>query len=252
MIDNKEVRFFGSSLWRKRIPRGKEIKIENLQPPAIQHDKGLLIQGSDGKFVNIERLSVEGKMMQAAKYGQAAQTSTAVELTESEKETIEILRNVWKSILNIDISESTDFFKSGAGSMDVVRLVEEVKGRVKIEIQNQDVFMATTFEDFSSRVIEVSRNSSGTMTVDYNAVEMKANNLDLRFPSQLFINGEFVDSVSGNTFETINPADESVICRVQSAGAEDVDRAVEAAAAAFEDGEWSMISARERGNLLFK
>lgn len=112
--------------------------------------------------------------------------------------------------------------------------------------------MATTFEDFSNRVIEVSRDASGTKTVSYDAVELRANNMDLRFPKQLFINGEFVNSVSGNTFETINPADESVICRVQSAGVEDVDRAVEAAAAAFEDGEWTTISARERGNLLFK
>jgi len=132
------------------------------------------------------------------------------------------------------------------------RLVEEVKDKAKVEIQNQDVFMATTFEEFSTRVIDVSRDSSGTKTVQYEPVQLFANNLNLRFPKQLFINGEFVNAVSGEKFKTINPSNEKVICDVESAGVEDVNRAVEAAAAAFEDGEWANISARERGNLLFR
>ncbi len=32
--------------------------------------------------------------------------------------------------------------------------------------------------------------------------------------TQLFINNQYVDSVSGRTFETINPATEEVICKV--------------------------------------
>jgi len=121
VIDGKEVRFFGASLWRKRLPQGKEIVIDKLQNPALQHSKGLLVKGSDGKFVNIERLSVEGKMVAAAKYGQASQAAATVELTDAEKLVISSLRDVWKSILSIDITDATDFFKSGGGSMDVVR-----------------------------------------------------------------------------------------------------------------------------------
>ena len=44
--------------------------------------------------------------------------------------------------------------------------------------------------------------------------------------TQLFINNEFVNSASGNTFSTVNPATEEVICAVQEADAEDVDKAV--------------------------
>ena len=44
--------------------------------------------------------------------------------------------------------------------------------------------------------------------------------------TKLFINNEFVDSVSGKTFPTVNPATEEVICDVQEADAADVDKAV--------------------------
>ena len=51
---------------------------------------------------------------------------------------------------------------------------------------------------------------------------------------QQFIGGEWVDSASGETIEVENPADEQVIAHVQASGAEDVDRAANAAEAAFE------------------
>ena len=47
-----------------------------------------------------------------------------------------------------------------------------------------------------------------------------------KIETRLFINNEFVDSVSGKTFDTIDPATEQVICSVQEAGAADVDKAV--------------------------
>ena len=67
-------------------------------------------------------------------------------------------RLVWKDILKIDINEDTDFFETGAGSMDVVRLVEEVKDKANgLEITNEDVFMATKFNDFIQAVVKISR-----------------------------------------------------------------------------------------------
>ena len=51
---------------------------------------------------------------------------------------------------------------------------------------------------------------------------------------QQFIGGEWVDSASGETLEVENPADGKVIAKVQASGAEDVDRAANAAATAFE------------------
>ena len=46
--------------------------------------------------------------------------------------------------------------------------------------------------------------------------------------TRLFINNEFVNSVSGRTFDSVNPATEEVICAVQEALDADVDKAVSA------------------------
>ena len=71
-------------------------------------------------------------------------------------------------------------------------------------------------------------------------------------PTQLLINNEWVKSVSGHRFETINPATGEVICDVAEADAQDVDKAVQAARAAFTTGEWRKMSATRRGELLYK
>lgn len=76
--------------------------------------------------------------------------------------------------------------------------------------------------------------------------------MELRFPHELFINGAFVSSISGRTYETINPFTEKSICSLPKASTEDVDKAVAAAKEAFEGGEWSKMSARERGKRLLK
>ena len=52
-------------------------------------------------------------------------------------------------------------------------------------------------------------------------------------PAKLYINGEFVDAKSGETFETINPATEEAITTVARAGKDDADAAVAAAKTAF-------------------
>ena len=70
--------------------------------------------------------------------------------------------------------------------------------------------------------------------------------------TKLLIDGEWVDSVSGRTFETINPATGDVITRVEEGGKADIDRAVRAARHAFESGPWKKMSARERGRLLYR
>jgi len=71
-------------------------------------------------------------------------------------------------------------------------------------------------------------------------------------PRKLFINGEWVDAASGETFETVNPATEEVVTTVAKAGPEDVNRAVAAARKAFEEGPWPKMSASERGRIVWK
>ena len=55
-----------------------------------------------------------------------------------------------------------------------------------------------------------------------------------RFVTKHFINGQFVDSVSGKTFEVYNPADGTVIAKVAEGDKRDIDVAVAAARAVFE------------------
>jgi aldehyde dehydrogenase (NAD+) len=68
--------------------------------------------------------------------------------------------------------------------------------------------------------------------------------------TKLLIDNQWVDSASGKTFPTINPATGEVICHVAEADAADVDRAVRAARHAFEKGPWRKTAAAERGRLL--
>ena len=70
--------------------------------------------------------------------------------------------------------------------------------------------------------------------------------------TKMLIDGEWVDSVSKRTFETINPATGEVITRVAEGGKDDVNRAVAAARKAFESGPWKKMTARARGRLLYK
>ena len=66
---------------------------------------------------------------------------------------------------------------------------------------------------------------------------------------KMLIGGEWVDSADGRTFDVETPAKRgSVIAQVPRAGAEDVDRAVKAAAAAFPL--WRSVAPRDRGRIL--
>ncbi|MGA2173848.1 MAG: aldehyde dehydrogenase family protein [Verrucomicrobiota bacterium] len=68
---------------------------------------------------------------------------------------------------------------------------------------------------------------------------------------ELFIDGKFVAPRSGQYFDSINPATEEKLCEIAQAGAEDVDRAVQAARRAYETV-WSKMSGRDRGKYLFR
>jgi 1-pyrroline dehydrogenase len=67
---------------------------------------------------------------------------------------------------------------------------------------------------------------------------------------QQFIGGQWVDSASGETQAVENPAVYEEIARVPASGQEDVDRAVDAAAEAFES--WSLTTPQTRSLALLK
>jgi alpha-ketoglutaric semialdehyde dehydrogenase len=65
-----------------------------------------------------------------------------------------------------------------------------------------------------------------------------------------FIGGEWVDAVSGETFESASPATGELIGVFPASGSADVDRAVEAAKRAYED--WRLVPAPARGEILYR
>ena len=68
---------------------------------------------------------------------------------------------------------------------------------------------------------------------------------------RMLINGEWVRAASGKTFESRNPATGDLLATVAEGDAEDINRAVAAARAAFE-GPWSKFKPYERQALLLK
>ena len=70
--------------------------------------------------------------------------------------------------------------------------------------------------------------------------------------TQLLIDGKFVNSSTGKTFDTFNPATEEKITSIQEAGVEDVNKAVKAARKAFDNGPWRRMSGSDRGRLMYK
>ena len=65
-----------------------------------------------------------------------------------------------------------------------------------------------------------------------------------------FIGGDFVDAADGRTADVINPANDEVIAKVPASSVEDVDRAVAAAATAFET--WKKTTPQDRSLLMLK
>uniref|UniRef100_A0A8C2EKA9 Aldehyde dehydrogenase 1 family, member L1 n=1 Tax=Cyprinus carpio TaxID=7962 RepID=A0A8C2EKA9_CYPCA len=190
--------------------------------PGLVTKNGLVLFGKDGKSLLVKNLQFEdGKMIAASQYFKPAVSST-VDLSEDEKQFAEQMRVVWKSILtNVEkIEDGTDFFKSGAASMDVVRILQMISRTLEVQI--------------------------------YTHKFDKLNNMTIQIPHQLFINGEFVDAEGGKTYKTINPTDGQAICDVSLAQISDVEKAVAAAKEAFEEGEWGKMNPRDRGKLLYK
>jgi len=68
----------------------------------------------------------------------------------------------------------------------------------------------------------------------------------------LLINGKFEQAASGKTFDTVNPATGEVLASVAEGDAQDIDRAVQAARRAFEDGPWHGMTPSERGRIMHR
>ncbi|CAN6442210.1 unnamed protein product [Victoria cruziana] len=70
--------------------------------------------------------------------------------------------------------------------------------------------------------------------------------------TKLFIDGEFVDAVSGKTFDVIDPRTGDRIARIAEGDKADIDLAVKAARKAFDRGPWPRMSGSQRGKVMLK
>lgn len=68
--------------------------------------------------------------------------------------------------------------------------------------------------------------------------------------SKLFIDGKFVDAMSNETFDSINPANNKKLASVANGGAEDAKYAIEVAKRTFDSGVWSEMPVEERSDIL--
>ena len=68
---------------------------------------------------------------------------------------------------------------------------------------------------------------------------------------KLFINGEFVDAQSGETFESIDPGTGLTIATVAKAGAAEAEAAISAARQAFDNGVWSGLTPADRAEKIY-
>ncbi len=74
----------------------------------------------------------------------------------------------------------------------------------------------------------------------------------IKSPKNLYIAGKWVGAISGKTFPTFNPATGEVLAHIAEGDREDIDRAVQAARAAFDSGPWPEMTASQRGRLVWK
>ena len=93
-------------------------------------------------------------------------------------------------------------------------------------------------------------NNNNSLSKSSSKLLSSSSSINIQF-TKLFIDNEFVNAIEDNTFETIDPRSNTVICQVAEGRKEDVDKAVEAACKAFKTGsEWRTMDASYRGELL--
>ncbi|WP_170468878.1 aldehyde dehydrogenase [Ruegeria arenilitoris] len=82
--------------------------------------------------------------------------------------------------------------------------------------------------------------------------EYKSIAAGLTLPTSAFIDGAYRPAISGNTFETVNPATGEKLADIAACGAADLDFAVEKAREAFDDGRWSKLHPSDRKDVLIR
>lgn len=91
-----QIRLYGAHLYSDKPMNGRTLKMKGLRNPAIVHDGGILIEGTDGNYVNVKRVKKGNKMIQAKDWYLQNTGKNIFDLTEEElmkKKVFEIFGN---------------------------------------------------------------------------------------------------------------------------------------------------------------
>jgi acyl-CoA reductase-like NAD-dependent aldehyde dehydrogenase len=69
---------------------------------------------------------------------------------------------------------------------------------------------------------------------------------------QIYIDGSWRDASSGETFPSINPSNEEVIAQIPKGTRQDAQAAITAARAAFDRGDWSNKTFKQRSDIMLQ
>lgn len=94
--------------------------------------------------------------------------------------------------------------------------------------------------------------TASTQTPDQAALSERHIPADLPERIQHYIDGAFVDSVDGSTFDVLEPVSNETYVQAAAGKQEDIDRAVAAARTAFQEGPWPKMLPRERSRVLHR
>lgn len=273
VVDDAEqqVTLLGSRLLKSTdVPKNNTVEGESIKiagdesvKAVVNFHHGLCLQALDGQWIAVSSIQLPtGRVVDSRKFGTAGSQqndadpmSALGELTDDEREIKSAISGVWTSILNLpNIDDSTGFFASGAASMDVVRLVEEIKAKCAgVKLTSDQVYQAPTFGEFVALAITAKRGGGADAKIaQFEPFCIEVNGFQLRLPHQLFIDGKFCDAVSGERFDNVNPSTGRNICKVSKGGPGDVALAATAAKRAFYDGEWAKLNPRDRGQLMMR
>ncbi|MGD2130711.1 MAG: aldehyde dehydrogenase [Lysobacterales bacterium] len=88
--------------------------------------------------------------------------------------------------------------------------------------------------------------------LDRTATDWRTLSSQIEFEGRAFIDGRYVDALSGETRPTVNPANGQDLARVALCGPEDADLAVKGARKAFESGVWARMAPMDRKMVLVR
>lgn len=96
-MNGQKVALFGSALWKRFEVPGNAREVEANGAPGGKvwaHDKGLLFQTEDGRYVSVENVKIDdGRMIKANRFGSDLNAvEEKLELTDEEKKLVESVK----------------------------------------------------------------------------------------------------------------------------------------------------------------